>query len=274
MKRPHYVALGLVVVLTLTILNLPAGATTRLKLGLSSLFLPLFGLTGAVQQSLGGAGDVLTSRSELLRQNEALRRENQELRRQTQDYNTLFAENDRLRAQVGWKARQRDATRYKLAKVVIRDPANWWRTVQINLGSRDGIRTNQTVVTSEGLVGRIESVALTRSQVVLLGDPACKVSARVDSPGANSRGRDTGIIGASGPLQVDYVELSNLSPNADLKPGQIVRTSGIGGVFPEDIVIGTILDLRTAEYGLYQVARVKLAAKLNALDEVWVITGP
>ena len=60
----------------------------------------------------------------------------------------------------------------------MRDPANWWRTVQIDLGSRDGIQTNQPVLTAEGLVGRVSSVSYVSSQVVLIGDPNCRVSAR------------------------------------------------------------------------------------------------
>ena len=122
------------------------------------------------------------------------------------------SENARLRQLVGWQ--RQTSWKLKLAKVVLREPANWWRTVQIDLGSRDGLRLNLPVLTTEGLVGRISSVSLTRSQVVLLGDPNCKVSARVEN-----ETRDTGIIGASGPLDTEFVELGYLSRNANLKPG-------------------------------------------------------
>src|SRR6266699_1400220 len=108
LKRPHYIAVGVVVVLALLVLNLPGRATARLK---------------------------------------------------------LFQ----------WEQQHRWKSRLKLAHVITRDPANWWRTVQIDLGSRDGLRTNLTVLTTEGLVGRVHSVGFTRSQVVLVGDPNCKV---------------------------------------------------------------------------------------------------
>jgi rod shape-determining protein MreC len=122
------------------------------------------------------------------------------------------------------------------------------------------------VLTTEGLVGRISSVSLTRSQVTLLGDPNCRVAARVENDT-----RDTGVIGPGGPLDSEYVELGFLSRNANLKPGQMVRTSGNGGIFPRDILIGKVVESHPVEYGLNTVATVKLAANLSALEEVWVM---
>ena len=203
-------------------------------------------------------------RRELLRQNESLFRKNQQLRLQVAQAEEISRENSRLRQLFGW---QRQAPwKLKLAKVVLRDPANWWRTVQIDLGSRDGLRVNLPVLTTDGLVGRISSVSLTRSQVTLLGDPNCKVAARVENDT-----RDTGIIGASGPLETELVELGYLSRNANLKPAQNVLTSGEGGIFPAGIPIGKIVDVQPVDYGSRTEARVKLAANLNALEEVWVM---
>src|SRR5215472_8695769 len=236
LKRPHYIALGLVVVLTLTILNLPSQTTARLKLGIGSLFLPLFGLVTSSQRVAEKATDALVPRSVLLRQNEALQHENQQLKLQLLEAEKTAQENQRLRKLVGWQ--QRSGLKLKLARVVMLEPANWWRTAQIDLGSRDGVTINLPVLTPDGfLVGRIFQVSLTRSQVVLLGDPNCKVAARVDNPTG-----DTGIIGASGPLDRGFVEMGFISRNANLKPGQLVRTSGKGGIFPENIPIGNIVD--------------------------------
>jgi rod shape-determining protein MreC len=148
----------------------------------------------------------------------------------------------------------------------MRDPANWWHTMEIDLGSRDGLTNNLPVLTSDGLVGRIASVGLTRSQVVLLGDPNCKVSALVENPA-----HDVGILNASGPLDNSLAELTYLSGNANLKSGQSVVSSGLGGIFPRGIPIGQIVDARPVEFGLYSEARVKLNANLGALEQVWVL---
>jgi rod shape-determining protein MreC len=102
--------------------------------------------------------------------------------------------------------------------------------------------------------------------VTLLGDPNCKVAAQVEN-----QTHDTGVIGPSGPLETELVELGYLSPNANLKPGQAVLTSGGGGIFPPGITIGKVVDVQTVDFGSRAEARVKLAANLNALQEVWVM---
>jgi rod shape-determining protein MreC len=266
LKRTHYIALSLVALITMIILNLPDQTTARLKQGIGSLFVPLFGLKRSAQQVAGNAGDTLVTRSELLRQNENLRHENDQLRLRARQAEALAGENDRLRQLVGWPKQR--PWNVKLARVVLRDPANWWRTVQIDLGSRDGLSNNLPVLTAEGsLIGRVSAVSLTHSRIVLLGDPNFKVAAQVDNPT-----HDTGVIGASGPLDSGFVEMNCYLPRlANLKPGQTVWTRGDAGIFPPKIVIGQIVDSQPAEYGLYTVARVRLTANLNALEEVWVI---
>jgi len=264
LRKKHYFALGAVTLVTALLLCLPSGAVSHLKLAIGGLFLPLFGSVNAVRQLPDRAADALLPRGELLKKVESLQRENQQLKFQNSQAAFIARENDQLRAQIGWQRQQ--PWRLKPASIVLRDPANWWRTVQIDLGRRDGVTTNMPVLTSDGLVGRISSVGYARSQVVMVGDPGCRVSVRVVNPA-----HDMGVIGPGGPLDNSLVDLSYLSGNANLKPGQQVVTSGEGGIFPPGINIGQIVDARQAEYGLYTEARVKLSANLGALDEVWVL---
>lgn len=263
-KRSHYTTLAIMALLLVILWSLPARTTARVKLGLGSLFLPMFGLAGSTRELASNGADYLVPRKILVRQNDRLERENQELRLQIGRMEVLESENSRLRQQVGWRRQQR--WNLKLGRVIAREPSNWWRMVQIDLGSRDGVRTNMAVLTMAGLIGRVTEVALTHSQVILLGDPNCKVAARVEN-----EARDAGIVGPGGPLDRDLVEMSYLTRSANLQPGQQVRTSGEGGVFPRNINIGTVVDSHRVEYGLYTVARVKLAANLASLDEVWVM---
>lgn len=140
-----------------------------------------------------------------------------------------------------------------------RDPANWWRTIQIDLGSRDGVRENLPVLTPEGLVGRVTEVSLLRSKVVLIGDANCKVPALVEN-----EARDKGVILSSGPLDGSFVSLTYLASNANLKPGQKVVTSDLSAIYPKGISIGVIADVRPVESGLYLEAEVKLSARLSS----------
>src|SRR4029077_4248674 len=101
-------------------------------------------------------------------------------------------------------------------RVVSRDPANWWRTLRIDLGSRDGITNNLPVRTAEELVARISEVGYAQSQVVLLGDPDCRVGVMIEET------RDNGVIApsSSSPLDNTLVDLSFLSRGSQLKAGQ------------------------------------------------------
>ncbi|HYG21379.1 MAG TPA: rod shape-determining protein MreC [Verrucomicrobiae bacterium] len=263
-KRQHYIVLGTMVVMILVILNLPARTATRLKVAIGSVFLPLFGLASSTHQVIEKASDAVTTRRELLRQNEALRQENQQLRTQALQGSETARENERLRRLIGWQQQKR--WNMKLARVVLRDPANWWRTVQIDRGSRDGMRPNLPVLTTDGLVGRISSVSVDRSQVAILGDPGCRVSGQI----GNDAG-DMGVVGVGGPFDGSLVDMFHLSKNAHLKSGQEVFTSGMGGIFPKGILIGRIVDARPVEFGLSMEARIKLAANMSSLDEVWVL---
>ena len=263
-KQKNYLALGAVVLVAIILLSLPSRATARLKLSVGSWFLPLFGLAGAAQQLPADLADSVLSRRELLHQVDTLRRENQQLRSQAVQGVAIARENDQLRALFNWQ--RQSPWRLKLANVVMRDPANWWRTVQIDLGTRDGLRENLPVITDAGLVGRVRSVSLTRAQVILVGDPNCRVSALVENSA-----RDMGVLLAGGTLDTSLVELTYLASSANLKPGQSVITSGLGGIFPKGIPIGQVVDSRSVEYGLYTDARVKLNANLGSLEQVWVL---
>jgi rod shape-determining protein MreC len=263
-KQKNYLALGAVVLVAIILLSLPSRATARLKLSVGSWFLPLFGLAGAAQQLPADLADSVLTRHELLHQVDTLRRENQQLRSQAVQGVAIARENDQLRALFNWQ--RQSPWRLKLANVVMRDPANWWRTVQIDLGTRDGLRENLPVITDAGLVGRVSSVSQTRAQVILVGDPNCRVSALVENAS-----RDMGVLLAGGTLDTSLVELTYLASSANLKPGQSVITSGLGGIFPKGIPIGQVVDSRSVEYGLYTDARVKLNANLGSLEQVWVL---
>jgi rod shape-determining protein MreC len=264
LTRKHFVGIMVTALVSLVILALPTRLSLQLRSGLSNVFLPLFGLTSATQSAGNEVALKLTPRSRLESDVTRLNRENSELKVQLAAAQETARENERLRKLVGWKASR--TWNLKLGRVVLRDPANWWRAVQINLGSRDGVTINATVLTPQGLVGRVSAVGFDHAQVVLLGDPSCSVSALI---GAEER--NTGIIGSSTALDGSLVEMIYLPRHAEIAAGTPVRTSGLGGVFPPGILLGLVVDTRPVEYGLYLAARVRLSANLSALEDVWVI---
>lgn len=264
-KRPQYIALFAVVLLVLIVLSLPVQTAAQLKLALGGFFLPLLGLASSTRTLADQAAGALLPRRALLSRIAELSQENERLRLQLMQSNQVWRENSLLRQAVGWQ--QQAHWSNKLGRVILRDPANWWRTVQIDLGLRHGVRTNLPVLTSEGLVGRIDQVGMTSSQVVLIGDPKCRVSVVVENT------REGGIIqaGTSSMLDASIVELTFLEGQTTAQAGSQVFTSGQGGIFPGGIPIGRIVDLNSAGFGLLTTARVKLAANLRHVEHVWVI---
>jgi len=264
-KRPHYIILGVVILLTLVIWKLPSRTATQIKLAISGLFLPLFGLSHSTHALAKKAGNAVVPRAKLLKQIELLQNENQELRLRSMQWEEAARENARLRHSLGWQ--QQAAWKLKPARVIGRDPANWWRAIKIDVGTRDGVTNNAAVLTPNGLVGRVSETAYAQSQVVLLGDPDCRVAVIIEGPT-----REHGVIApaSSAGLDSSIVDIGYLSRGAQLKAGQKVFTSGLGNVFSPGILVGQIVDFRSVDYGLYNAARVKLAVEMDALEEVWV----
>ncbi len=263
-RKPHLILLVTVGLAVLVILALPAHTRSRVRVALSTLFLPLFGLAGSAHAAAERAVAVTASRGSLLARIDALEKENNALRLAHAEAQAALRENDRLRQMLGYA--QRVHWNLRAARVIGRDPANWWRSVHIDVGTRQGVAPNLAVITPDGLVGRITECGPWTSRVVLVGDPNCPVAASLVDGG------ETGIIrGASaGDFDGTLVDLSYLSRNAAVKPGQKVMTSGQGGVFPRGIMVGDVVDARMVGDGIYLEARMHLAANMGALDLVWV----
>ena len=264
-KKPHYIALAAVVLLTVAALRLPTRTATQVRRAVGSVFAPSFGVARSAEKLAEKAANSTVPRQELVRQVDELEKQNRELRIRAMQWDAISQENQRLRQQLGL-ARQHPNWNLKFARVVARDPANWWRSLRIDLGSRDGVVTNTPVLTPQGLAGRVSEVGFTQSQVVLLGDPDCRVAVLIEGT------RDHGVIApdSSGGLDETLVDISFVSRGTQLKAGQKVITSGLGGIFPKGIPVGHVVDSRSAGYGLYVEARAKLAVNLNTLEEVWV----
>lgn len=244
---------------------LPSRLNDQLKKSVGWFYLPMIGAANGVEAVGHQLRAYVTPRSSLLSEIDRLRQDNHRLR--VRDFQALevFRENRRLRQMVQWKGAQ--PWDLRLAKVIIDDPANWWRSVSLDIGSDDGIKVDDPVLSVQGLVGKVISVSGGRSKVALLGDPSCRVAAVLGNSGHG------GIVTPSGQGAINrrIVELKHLPSEADLAPGAEVLTSGAGGVFPSGIPIGRLIDSQSYDFGLYSGARIRLRADLDRLDYVWVI---
>jgi rod shape-determining protein MreC len=264
-RRPHALALLAVSAFVLVLLNLPEAIARKAKLTTSSLFLPLFGFANLTRDLGHQAGKRLLSPGVVPTDLEAVRRENQELRLLAAQGAEALRENERLRQLLGWQTQS--PWKAKPARIIARDTANWWRTARIDRGTRDGVKPDLPVVSGEGLVGKTADVGLTTAEIIFVGDPKCRVAVVVRETAEH------GVLSASsvGVLDHRLVDLTHLPRHTALRPGQTVLTSGLGGVFPAGLPVGTVVDHRSVGYGLYTEARVKLLADNCRLSEVMVL---
>ena len=207
----------------------------------------------------------LKTLEELERDNAALKVENRSLKATNQALRDVEHEVNRLRRALAY--RERSVFKLVPAEIVARDSSTWWRTVTINRGKDDGIESDMPVVTDEGLVGKTTTVGDNISIVLLLSDENCRVAATVE--GTREQGIVSGerVTGSVTPM----LDLNFLSKQANLQPGQKIYTSGVGGVFPSGLLVGTVQSFRVRE--LDGQARIAPAVDLSHLEDVFVVTG-
>jgi rod shape-determining protein MreC len=153
------------------------------------------------------------------------------------------------------------------ANVIARDPLALVNAVIIDRGAADGVAVNQAVVTWRGVVGRIVEVHPKSAKVLLLTDVNSAVSARIQDPSSRATGTLRGI--GDGRLLLQYV------PRADrLQGGDVVITSGIGGVFPAGLVVGKVLQVHQKDVEVFQEAVVEPAVDIRSLERTYVFLRP
>ena len=161
-------------------------------------------------------------------------------------------------------ARSQPERRYMAANVIGRDTSPYLNYIILDRGSDAGIQRDMPVVTAEGLVGRVAAVTGTACKVVLITDTLSAVNARLLT--SREEGVVVGKIGGG-------LELRFLSQQAKIQPGEVVLTSGLGGSYPEGIVIGTVNAVQKLEYEVLQTADLVPSAAFNRLEIVLIITG-
>ena len=153
---------------------------------------------------------------------------------------------------------------YKAAAVIGRDPSPFLHYIIINRGSNSDIRRGMPVVTNQGLVGRVDAVIADAARVQLITDPASVINVHLQNAETDAM--------LSGSVTGD-VSLDMISQDASVEPGDIILTSGLGGGYPSDLIIGQVVTMRTLEFELFQQATVQPAVDFTRLDIVLVITN-
>jgi rod shape-determining protein MreC len=213
----------------------------------------------AVHDFLTVPRDVTTLRQ----QNAALENEVSQLESQVLELQQQVSETEILYALLDY-ARTEPENKYVAASVIGRDPSPFLSYIIIDHGSDDGILYGMPVVTQQGLVGKVVAVTATAARVQLITDANSVVNITLKNAGVSGQ--------VAGSVTGD-VSLAMVSSSNPLVEGDLVLTSGLGGSYPSDIVIGQILSPTKSENDLYYSAIVQPAVDFSSLEAVLVITN-
>jgi rod shape-determining protein MreC len=199
-------------------------------------------------------------------------------------------ENVRLREMLGFQA----ASQYELlpCRVVSREPNSWWTSVQVNVGDKNNnelykkfhgkysLTSDQPVVSPRGVVGKTGVVSHDVTDVILMVDRNCAISATIENPTDPAR-HDHGIVQGEGNFEEGKprVQVTYLPKDSEVGVGQFIVTSGLGPYFPAGLRLGTIVEVPPLNntfptFGLYRQAIIEPTADLNQLDELFIVLGP
>lgn len=202
--------------------------------------------------------------------------ENQVLRKKLAQYKSLIYEvqeikenNAELRKLLEKTKSIRDFNPIQ-ATVISRSPERWMEQVTINKGAQDGVKENMAVITAEGMVGKIQAVSQFTATIQLLSgfDQFNRISATISRKKGNDVfGLIEGFDDKTNSLLFKIIEGSK----KNLKKGELVVSSGKGGVFPAGLIIGTVEEVKPNQYGLTKTALVDPAANMYEINNVIVV---
>src|SRR5437899_8404465 len=260
MSRTSIIALLIFGAILGYFLSFGAETTRKLQASIYQMLAPFFTTGSGLQKQITSVRTGLKSLEELGKENASLRVDNRQLRATNSALRDVEHEVNRLRHALNY--RERSVFKLVPAEILTRDSSTWWRTVTINRGKEDGVESDMPVVTDEGLVGKTMTVSNNISVVLLVSDENCKVAATVE--GTREQGIVSGerVTGGLTPL----LNLNFLSKQANLQAGQKAYTSGVGGVFPPGLLIGTVKEFRVRE--LDGQAQLTPAVDLTKLEAV------
>jgi rod shape-determining protein MreC len=226
--------------------------------------------TSGVQRALSTAffniRDLFTAPrnvQELIRENSQLSQRIAQLEAEIVTLRENASEVERLQALLN-AAIQAPENRYLAANVIGRDTSPFLHYLILDQGSDKGVRRGMPVVNENGLVGRITEVSATASKLQLITDPDSVINARIQE----SRSEGILVGRSTGDLELIY-----LSQDIPVNPGEIVVTSGLGGGFPAEILIGRVVSVHRRDYELYQTAVIEPRSDFSRLEMVLIITN-
>lgn len=228
-------------------------------------FTPLQNGLSGLRRGLADVSTGLENKQELARQLEQVEKQNKDLRLENQQLRELKAEAERLRNLLDYKQTNQEQYDLEVARVIARQPNNWFRFITIDKGTNDGISPGMAVISADGLVGRVSNTSFHSSQVILITDREMAVGAILQNT------RETqGIIEGMG--ESNSLRMINIPYYSKVSKYERVVCSGLSQFYPKGILIGYVQSVEKEVNGLLLTAEIAPAVAFDKLEEVMVIT--
>lgn len=258
-KRFKPLIITLVILIAAAVLSL--GENSVIPGAVNAFTNGLFSVTASATASADTA-----SYDDLKTENEKLRHENAELREQLADYYDVKQENAKL-----WKyydlKKQNPSYKIQPAAVIMRDANDDFYSFTLDIGTSSGVSVNNPVITENGLAGWVYKADLTTCKVKTILSPDTKAGA------VDKQSNDSGIISGSASLSDNNLtSLTKLEENNKIKQGDMIVTSGTGGIYPGNLIIGKVKEIKFNSYDASRYAVVEPYEDIRRITSAAVIT--
>lgn len=261
------VCIGALLLGLMTYVAIAAGTKTLPEQIIHTVTYPFVSAANYISEGVGGFIDTLVNADSYKRENEELKTQMSDMYRHTMDYEDLKEENDRLREMLGLKEKHPDYLFSEPCDITAHNANDLYRGFTINRGTNDGLSLNDPVITTVGLVGRVTSIGAGYATVTTILSPSVNVGV------FTMRSKTTGVLENDlSSAQRGLCLMSDILKDADIAEGDIIFTSGMSGLFPEDVLVGTVVEVFDDSNGLSKHALIEPAVDLSALNSVMAVT--
>ncbi|MBR0490780.1 MAG: rod shape-determining protein MreC [Clostridia bacterium] len=257
------IVLTIFILILIVIFSNSDGENSFLENAGSKIIMPIQNGFTFLANKLSGNEAFFADVDRLKEENEKLSSRNKELEKTLKEMESIKTENETLKEYLGLTEKYKN---YKTipGDVINKDISNYSRTITINIGAKDGVKKDMTVIAEEGLVGHVIAVTDTTAKVQTIIDPASSVSTMLST--TKEAIVSKGTLENKQTLKAVYIPTE-----ASVIQGDGIQTSGLGGVYPKGINVGTIKKVVDTENLTDRYALVEVAVDFNKLNSVLVI---
>lgn len=231
----------------------------------SNLVMPIQNGLTYLKNKIGGNGTFFTDINNLKQENEELRDKNSKLEQSLRELENIKTQNETLKEYLNLTEKYGE---YKTIPgyIINKDISNYSKTIIINLGKKDGIKEDMTVIGDEGLVGHVVSVTENTSKVQTIIDTASSVSCVMSTT-------DDSVVCKGTLDDTSLLKAMYIPTDANVVQGDSIETSGLGGIYPKGIHVGTVKKVNNTQNMTDRYAIIEAAVDFNKLNTVLVITN-